>query len=327
MRFLVTGAAGFVGNNLVRLLLDRGHDVRVLTRATSDPRPLAGLNVQRVEGDLLDAASLAAAVSGVDVVVNSAGWVHIGDCGWEQARRVNVDGARAVAQAAAKAGAKLVHVSSINAIGIGTKERPADETHALPQPYAPPYVVTKREGDAAVLAEVANGLWAAIVYPGFMLGPWDWKPSSGKMLLEVTKQFIPLWPVGGHSLCDVRDVCDGILAAAERGRSGERYILGGENISYRDTWRKFCALTGQKESSVPLGPIAQAVLCPAARAINFFRRTETEFNSTALLMSAQLHYASSAKAQRELGYRYRPCDDTIRDTWNWFREHGYVTGK
>src|SRR6187551_3820447 len=147
MKYLVTGVTGLLGNNIVRTLVAAGEQVRVLVRGTSDPRPLEGLKVQRATGDVRDAAAVAAACQGMDVVIHSAGHVHIG---WTQLREhldINVEGARNVAQAARAAGAKLVHVSSVNALGLGPLMRPADEISAQPGIVECPYVVTKREGE------------------------------------------------------------------------------------------------------------------------------------------------------------------------------------
>jgi dihydroflavonol-4-reductase len=322
MRYLVTGATGLVGNNVVRQLLARGDQVRVLLRGNGDPRPFAGLEIERAAGDVTDLESLRAACRDVNVLVNSAGVAKIGSQGLEAMRTVNVAGARNAAIAAREAGARLLHVSSVNAIGIGKKTEPADEEHFQPQRLKVPYAITKQEAEAAVREEIAKGLDAVLVNPGFMLGPYDWKPSSGRMLLEVVGRFVPATPWGGHCLCDVRDAVAGMLAAADRGRTGERYILGGHNISFYETWRMFARICGGRKPLVPLGPINRGILCLTADLVNLFKKEEGNFNSTALRMSTQYHYFSSAKAERELGYRIRPAEETIRDAWQWLQENG-----
>ena len=252
MKYLVTGATGLLGNNIVRDLLAAGHAVRVLARG-GDLRPLAGLAVETAAGDVRDAAAVHQACDGIEVVIHSAGHVHIGWTGLELARQINVAGTRNIAAAARAAGARLVHVSSVNALGLGPLAEPAGEDSARPGILEIPYVVTKREAEQAVLDEVGRGLWAAIVNPGTMFGPWDWKPSSGQMLLEVTK--FALWaPVGAGCFCDVRDVSAGAIAAASRGQPGRRYILGGHNLSFRDAWRQIAALSGQAWPAPADGP-------------------------------------------------------------------------
>ena len=323
MRYLVTGATGLVGNNVVRQLLDAGHFVRVLARGTSDPRPLAGLDVERVAGDVRDGSALAQACAGVDVVVHSAGHVYIGWTGLEDHRAVNVEGTRNVAAAARQAGARLVHVSSVNALGLGRLESPADEETALPGIVPVPYVITKREAEQVVLEEAERGLWAAIVNPAMMFGPWDWKPSSGQMLVEVSQGSL-FAPVGAQNVCDVRDVAQGTIAAAERGASGRRYILGGHNLSYRDLWTRIAALAGRAGPRLPMGPVFRAVAAPLLSARTRLTGRESPANSGALAMSGQSHCFTSARAERELGYRIRPLDETLADAWQWLREHGYI---
>src|SRR5262245_18586397 len=245
MKYLVTGATGLLGNNIVRQLVAAGESVRVLARATSDPRPLDGLAVERVAGDVRDPAATALACRDVDVIVHSAGHVHLGWKQLDQHRAINVEGARNVAAAARAANVRLIHVSAINALGLGCLDEPANEESALPGIVECPYVVTKREAERVVMAEVDRGLDAVIVNPGCMFGPWDWKPSSGKMLLAVTK-FAPIYPLGAVSFCDARDVAAGVVAAAIRGTRGRQYILGGHNLSYLDAWRQMARLVGNR---------------------------------------------------------------------------------
>ena len=323
MKYLVTGATGLLGNNIVRELLARGEGVRVLTRATSDPRPLADLNVEKAIGDVCDAASVNAACAGVDVVIHCAGHVHIGWSQQEQHEAINVGGTRNVAAAALAARAKLVHVSSVNALGMGSLASPATEDNPLPGICPCHYPVTKKRGDELVLEAVGRGLKAAIVHPGFMLGPWDWKPSSGRMLLEVAKG-VPLAPVGAHSVCDVRDVAAGAIAAVSAANSGRRFILAGHNLTYWQSWKLMAKLTGGRGPWFPAGPINRWI--GAWWGDRKYRRTgiEPELNSAAITMSCEQHCFSSARAEKELGYQIRPLEETIGDAWQWFLEHGYA---
>ncbi|MDX1945290.1 MAG: NAD-dependent epimerase/dehydratase family protein [Pirellulaceae bacterium] len=321
MKYLVTGATGLLGNNVVRQLLDAGHEVRVLAR---DPaaKPLAGLAVESVAGDIRDAGPVRNACEGVEVVVHAAGHVHIGWKGLDLARRINVEGTRNIASASRAAGARLVHVSSVNALGLGALANPASEDDALPQPLSIPYVLTKREAEQVVQEEVARGSWGVIVNPGTMFGPWDWKPSSGQMLLEVTK-FALFAPLGAGCFCDVRDVAAGAIAAAARGQPGRRYILGGQNLSFRDCWTRIAALAGKPGPRLPMGAIFRAIASPIADLMNCFSQTEGSANSAALAMSRQEHCFSSARAERELGYACRPIEESLADAWAWFGEQGY----
>jgi dihydroflavonol-4-reductase len=321
----VTGATGLVGNNVVRLLIKRGMAVRAFVRsAGSARRSFEGLHLQTATAALDDERAIQQAVDGASFVVHAAAMVH---CGWrhrDEMHRANVDGTRRVARAARRAGARLIHVSSVDAIGLRADGLPADE-ETLPggMPECP-YVVTKRQAEAAVHAEIENGLDAVIVNPVYMIGPWDWKPSSGRMLLEVGAGKGLFAPPGANDFVDVRDVAEGILAAMHRGRKGRRYILGGHALSYLDAWRMFASVAGRMK---PLGIAPRAIVRAAGWCgdlASLFSRSELPVNSAAAVMSMLPHNFSSRRAESELGYSYRPFEATVADAWNWFLDHGYA---
>jgi dihydroflavonol-4-reductase len=321
---LVTGATGLVGNNIVRQLLEQQQDVRVLVRESSDPRPLEGLNVETVRGDVRDESSVRRACEGVRQVIHAAAHVQIGWSGLAQQRAINVNGTRAVAQAARACGARMVHVSSVDALGLGSAQQPADESTPIGGKTPCPYVVTKTEAEAALREEIARGLDAVIMNPGFMLGPWDWKPSSGQMLVEVGKRFAPLAPTGGCSACDVRDVAAATIVALEHGQRGQNYILGGFNQSYFELWQLFSRVAGSRPPIGRLGPVLQFLAGRGGDTWARVFRREPPVNSAALAMSSLTHYYSSDRARRELGYCTRPLEETVADAWDWFKRHGYV---
>jgi dihydroflavonol-4-reductase len=171
---------------------------------------------------------------------------------------------------------------------------------------------------------IAAGLNAVIVNPGFMLGPWDWKPSSGKMLVGVGSRFAVLAPTGGCSICDVRDVAVGILSAMERGKVGENYILAGHNQSYLEIWRLFAKVGGSRPPVMRMGPLQRFFAGRGGDLLGRLKHRELDINSASLAMSSLFHHYSSDRAHAELGYQIRPLEETVRDAWNWFREHGYV---
>ena len=337
---LVTGATGLVGNNVVRMLVNRGENVRVLVRPNARPAPhaaatgngrgaaitppLLGLPVDTVAAGLLDLTAIERAVAGVTSVIHAAAIVHVGWRHLDEMRRVNVEGTRIVARAARLAGARLVHVSSVDALGLRADGGPADEDTSPGGMLECPYVVTKREAEQAVLAEVDRGLDAVIVNPVYMIGPWDWKPSSGRMLLEVGAGRGLFAPPGSNDFVDVRDVARGILAAREKGRTGRRYILGGEPLSYLDAWRVFARVTGRMQ---PLGVAPSAIVrmagwCGDVAAL--VGGSEPTVNSAATGMSMLLHNFSSARAERELGYVRTPFETAVQDAWDWFVARGYA---
>ena len=323
MRVLVTGATGLVGNNVVRQLLERGDDVRVLVRDPSD-RALASLPIDVRQGGIEDRDAVVRACEGVEAVVHAAGSVHIGWTGYDAQHTANVKGTQIVAESARSANARLVHVSSVNALGLGTVDSPANEEGPLTGGIPCGYVLTKQEAERVVLTEVQAGLQAVIVNPGFMLGPWDWKPSSGKMLLGVAKRYTPAAPSGGCSVCDVRDVAAAILTALRSGRSGQRYILAGENLTYLELWARFRRATGGAPPVIRMGPLVRWIAGAWGDLQAKLSGRESDVNSAAIRMSSQFHYYSSQRAMKELGYQSRPLDESIRDAWAWFQERGYV---
>ena len=218
----------------------------------------------------------------------------------------------------------MIHVSSVDAIGLRSDGAPADEDTPPGGMLECPYVVTKREAEAAVLDEVEKGLDAVIVNPVYMIGPWDWKPSSGRMLLEIGAGRGLFAPPGSNDFVDVRDVATGILAAIQRGRTGRRYILGGHALSYLDAWRVFARVAGRMQ---PLGVAPNAIARTAGwfgDLAGLFARREPAVNSAAVGMSMLAHNFSCTRAETELGYTYRPFETTAHDAWDWFLDRGYA---
>lgn len=323
MLTLVTGATGLVGNNVVRRLLAEGQPVRALVRSSGPPRALSGLGVELVRGSICNFDDSLRACDGVERVIHCAGHVQIGWSNLAMHRAVNVGGTRHMAAASRAVGARMIHVSSVDAMGMGTREHPADEEQGPTPHILCPYVTSKREAELAVEREMEAGLDAVIVNPNFVLGPWDWKPSSGRMLLEIARGRGLIAPPGGNDFCDARDVADGIIAAAERGQSGRRYILGGVPLSYVEAWRLFAKASGVR---APLAVTPKWLLRIVGLAGDMWgrvRRKEPDVNSAATAISAQPHHYSSARAIAELGYHVRDIQVTIADTWEWFLRAGY----
>ncbi len=320
MAILVTGATGLLGNNVVRLLLQQGEPVRVFIREGGDPRPLAGLPVEIAKGDIRDAEMVRRAVEGVSAVIHAAAIVQIGWSGLEQQRAVNVVGTQHVSEAAAAAGIRMVHVSSVDALGVGSRDSPADEDSPREGKIPCTYVVTKREAEEVVRGQLGRGLDAVVVNPGFMLGPWDWKPSSGRMLLQVARGFTPVAPTGGCSLCDVRDVARGVVGALRYGRRGRNYILAGHNTGYLELWRLFAEVTGGRGPWFRAGPVVRILGGRGGDVWGNLTGREPDLNSASVALSGQWHYYSSAHAELELSYRIRPARETVEAAWQWFQE-------
>jgi dihydroflavonol-4-reductase len=250
--------------------------------------------------------------------------VRIGWRDMETARAINVDGTRHVAQAACAEGVRLVYVSSVDALGAGSRTFRVDEDTPPAGGVLCPYVVTKREAERVVMECVARGLRASIVNPGYVIGPYDWKPSSGRMLLHVAKGWGLFAPLGANSYCDVRDVVAGILAALDHGQAGRRYILAGDAWSYFRAWRLFAEVTGGTPPVLPAGKLMRIGAGCVGDLLTRLTGRERDVNSAATAMSGQWRSFSSARAEAELGYHPRPLRESAAAAWGWFRANGYV---
>lgn len=324
---LVTGATGLVGNNVVRALLARGDSVKVLIREGSDPRPLAGLPVERRFGDIRHLGDVRGACEGVSVVVHAAAMVAIGGRHLERFRAINVGGTRNIVNAAKETGARLVHVSTADTIGGGTVDSPADENATFNPRFATAYSISKAEAESLVVREADRGLDAVIVNPSYMFGPYDWKPSSGRMLLEVGRGFGVFPPRGHGNFVDVRDVADAILRAADGGRAGRRYLLTGEILSFLDVWRLIARVTGKFPPVWRIGPVVSLLSGWTGDCIGLLSGREPVVNSAALRSARAPACYSSRRAERELGFKRRTLDESIRQAWTWFVENGYARGR
>lgn len=316
----VTGGTGLLGNSIVRELCRRGHAVRVLCRKETSRTAFDGLDVEIVEGDLSDRHVLDSAVSGCTCVIHSAAMIHIGWYRMEPSRRVNVVGTEHVIAACTKYGARMIHVSTVDTLPAAFDvHRPIDEqsTDGLAKTRCA-YVVSKVEAEQVVDAAIANAnLDAVVLHPGFMLGPFDWKPSSGRMMLEVNRAPIVAAPPGGCSLCDVRDVAHAAVESIQLGGRGEHYILAGENLTYQRLWKCMLQVTGRRRKVYRLGKGIRYVGSLIDCGFRFFPQKEGDVNGAAIAMGSLNHFYDSTKARRELGYRCRPSTETLQDAWEW----------
>jgi len=323
LRVLVTGGTGFVGSWVVRELLARGHAVRVLVRPQSDLANLAGLDVELARGDVLDAASVEAALAGLDAVVHVAGLVRFGA---GQHGDVNATGVEVVLGAALRAGVRRAVLTSSTAV-MGGSRRPSVADEASPSNVAElgvDYFDSKARGEAIALAMFERGLPVAVVRPSVVLGPADIYRTSAAVVLGLARRSLPFYVEGGSSYCDVRDVARGHAEALERAAPGETYILGGANLTTTDMVRRVSQICG-----VPAPrrlPYAFAFAAIAAAGWVARRRGREPKFSTDLLRASHLYtFVSSEKARRELGYESRPFEESVRDTLRWFIERGRLT--
>jgi dihydroflavonol-4-reductase len=325
---LVTGATGFVGSAVVRALLSDGLRVRALARRSSPKANLDGLDIELAEGDMRDAGAVRAAAEGARYVFHVAADYRLWAPDPEEIMRANVEGTRTVMEAAAGAGAeRIVYTSSVATLKPLPGGKPADETSALSEDEAiGAYKKSKIAAERLVEAMVGDGLPAVIVNPSAPVGPRDLRPTpTGRMILEAASGRIPAFVDTGLNIVHVDDVAAGHLLALRKGRIGERYILGGENMTLAELLGRIARLTGRTPPRLslprwPLYPIAYA-----AEALARLTGREPFVTVDGLRMSEYLMYFTSAKAERELGYRPRAAEEAIRDAIGWFRSAGYLS--
>jgi len=321
---LVTGASGHVGNVLVRELVNAGEKVRALVLPQEKTNSIDGLDIEYVEGNVLDPDSLDRAMQGIERVYHLAGIISICPGQEDIMYRVNVHGTRNVANAALKAGVKrMVHVSSIHALKPLPHGITIDETApiAIDRPLGT-YDRTKAEGTLMILDAVKRGLDAVIVCPTGIIGPNDYlKSEMGQTILNFTHRKLHMLIDGAYDFVDVRDVAKGIILAMNHGRTGEIYILAGNHIKINEIKAITQNITGIHTPAVILPyKIARALSKVMEQ---FYRVTHTtpRFTSYALETVNNNSIVSYANAQRELGYTPRPLRETIRDIIDWWKMH------
>jgi dihydroflavonol-4-reductase len=326
MKTLLTGATGLLGANLAHLLCEQGLRPRLLVRERSDRRGLRGLSYDEVLGDVLDADSLRGTMKGVDRVYHVAGIVRFDPFTREDISRINTQGTRNVLEAARAAGVRrVVVVSSVATVGHGTLAEPA--TEESPYNYAGdnPYHDSKREAERLALAASGPTLEVLAGNPAFVIGPYDVRPSTGELLLFVARGLVQVYPSGGFNFVNAQDVARGLRLIMEKGRPGERYILGGENLTYRE----FLTICAEEAGvSPPRVPLPDAVVKAVGKLGDVVGRLSPDLfkhMNTAFMQALPVPaYHSSAKAIRELGYQPRPVRLGIREALRWFQEEGML---
>jgi dihydroflavonol-4-reductase len=322
---LVTGGTGFVGSNLCAALVARGHRVRVLCRPGADLRAIAGIPVEFVPGDILDRPSLDAACAGCDTVYHAAALVSFRKKMRDRQFDVNVKGTRNVVEACSAAGVRrLVHVSSIAAIGHTDDGTPATEESVYNWGTISAYRHTKHLAEQEVQAGAQRGLSAVIVNPSVVIGERDIHVHGGEIIRSVKRGIALLYPDGGMNVAYVGDVVAGMMAAAESGKKGERYILGGENLSYKEVFERTARLTGGRS---PFGRLPSSLLRMSARLIERTAELlslDPPLTEEMVAGTTRFNWYSSGKAIRELGYRITPFDDAVGAAYRWYRAQGML---
>jgi len=319
----VTGANGFVGANLVRDLIEHGWDVRALVR-DQPGITLAGLSIDVVRGDLF-APDLVNAMRGCDAVFHVAAHYSLWRRERETIMRSNVAGTRAILGAAKEAGVRrVVHTSSVAAIGV-KHGAVAVETHQIPlSELIGPYKQSKLLAEREAMREAAEGLDVVVVNPSTPIGAWDAKPTpTGEVIVRFLRGEMPAYVNTGLNLIDVRDVAAGHRLAFERGRPGERYILGNENLSLRELFERLATLTGRPAPRLRL-PLAVPLVVAAVDEFVLARLGRCpRIAFDGVRMAKEQMFYDSSKAVRELGLPQRSVTQALGDAVAWFTSHGF----
>jgi dihydroflavonol-4-reductase len=326
---LVTGSTGFIGSNLCRVLLERGYQVRAFHRPSSNTRLLDGLDVEHCLGDLTQPESLEQAVEGAEVVFHAAAWMG----GNEQSGRlyaVTVEGTRSILQAARKAGVRrVVHTSSVAALGIpgaGNGRQPGgyppsvNENHTWnigPDVY--PYGYAKYLAEKEVQKAVARGLDAVIVNPSLVFGAGDGYRQGSSIITQVAQRRVSVAVEGGVNCVHIADVIEGHIAALECGRTGERYILGGENLTLLQMLNLIAEVTGVPGPTLVLpGWLLRSLTLPALILRPFLN---LPISPEMLRMAGNYFFYNTSKAESELGLnKPRSAKEAFTDAYNWFQQ-------
>ena len=326
-KVFLTGASGFVGSAVARALAQRGYRPVALVRPTSDRRNLKDFPGSIAEGDIRDEASVRRAIAGARYVFHVAADYRLWAPDPEEIVRNNREGTRIVMEAALAAGVERVVYTSSVATLLPKADRPADENDpAAPEQAVGAYKRSKVIAERLVeQLAVERGLPAVIVNPSTPIGPRDTRPTpTGRIIVEAANGRMPAFVDSGLNLVHVDDVAEGHVAALERGRIGERYILGGQDETLAGVLRAIAGLVGRKPPTIR---IARAPLFPMAWANEQIARLtgKDPFLTLDSLRMAKHHmFFSSAKAERELGYRARPYQEALSDAIGWFREAGMI---
>ncbi len=328
MLAFVTGATGFVGSHVARVLAEQGADLRLLVRASSDLRNIQALRAERVVGDLRDPVSLEKAMEGCDVVFHVAADYRLWVRDPQEMYRSNVDGTRSLLEAAQKLRVRrVVYTSSVATMGFTSNGQPADENSPVSlERMIGHYKRSKFMAEEVALAAGRSGVDVVVVNPSTPVGEQDIKPTpTGRIVVDFLKKKFPAYVDTGLNLVDVRECARGHVAALEKGRSGERYILGGENLTLKQILDKLGAITGLPSPTIRV-PYVMALATGVVDELVTGRILGKEPRATidAVRMGRKKMFVSSAKAERELGWKMVPVDDGLRRATEWFRENGYA---
>ena len=328
MKAFVTGATGFVGSHVARVLAEKGAELRLLVRSNSNLKNIEGLNAERVVGDLRDPESLEKSISGCDAVFHVAADYRLWVRDPEQMYQANVEGTRGLLKAAKKSGVRrVVYTSSVATMGFTSNGHLADEDSPVSlDNMIGPYKRSKFMAEQVAMEAGRNGMDVVTVNPTTPIGDHDIKPTpTGRIVVDFLKKKFPAYVDTGLNLVDVDECARGHVEAFEKGKSGERYILGSENLTLKQTLDKLAAITGLPSPSIKV-PYVVALATGVVDEMFTGRLLGKEPRATidAVRMGRKKMFVTSAKAEREIGWRQVPVDDALMRAVKWFQANGYA---
>lgn len=325
MKVLVTGADGLLGSNLVRKLIDKGHDVVALIQPGRKVATLEGLPIKKAEGDILDTESLMQSVESADAIYHLAANTNIWPNRSPIIYKVNFDGTKNVIALAKKLKVKrFIFVGTANSFSYGSKEKPGVEgTPFISKKYELDYMDSKYAAQQHILNEVKDGFPALILNPTFMIGPYDSMPSSGKMVVAIKNQSLPGYAPGGKNYVNAVDAATAAANALTMGRIGQCYILGGENLTFLEAFQKMAQVVG---SNAPKIKMPKPILLAFGYVSGLFAKITKKPPQVSYAMAqiaCDTHYYSPKKAVDELDLPQRPIEEGIKECYQWLNENGY----
>ncbi|HEU5293130.1 MAG TPA: NAD-dependent epimerase/dehydratase family protein [Cyclobacteriaceae bacterium] len=327
MKILVTGADGLLGSNLVRELLTRGHNIRAFVQPGRQQKTLEGLNLEKFPGDLLNPEDVIKAASGYEAVIHCAASTSVWPTRSAIVNRVNIEGTKNIIQAVRLNNVqRMIYVGTANSFGFGTKENPGVEGNPYKsETYGLDYMDSKYKAQQVILNEVKeNSLPAVIVNPTFMFGPYDSNPSSGAMIVALYKGKVPGYTSGGRNYLCAKDAAVAIANALTKGRIGECYILGNQNLSYQEAFQKIAATIGVKAPSIAIPPVFAKLYGRIGSLIGNITRKAPAISYPLSRIACDEHYFSPAKAVRELELPQTPIETGIKECFEWLQENNYL---
>jgi len=327
MKILVTGADGLLGSNLVRELLKRGHTLRAFVQPGRQQKTLDGLSIEKFSGNLLNRDEVLKAAEGCDAVIHCAASTSVWPTRSEIINTVNIEGTRSIIEAVKKNKLqRLIYIGTANSFGFGSKNSPGIEGNPYKSDtYGLDYMDSKYKAQQLILQEVKeNGLPAVIVNPTFMFGPYDSNPSSGAMIVALYKGRVPGYTSGGRNYVCAKDAAVAIANALTKGRVGECYILGNQNLSYREAFGKIAAAIGVKPPSLPIPSLFAKLYGRIGSLIGRLSGKAPAISYPLSRIACDEHYYNPAKAVNELELPQTPVEVGIKECFEWLKENGYL---